>query len=210
MKHTFGILLSLFLLLPASNAVAQRLNGIRVESHTPIEVFVDGVKVCNRVNSCMIANLRRGTYFVEVFASSGHYGSRQAVFSQNVRYSGSGIKDIFIDGNIDDDEIYLPGTLRPMDDRTFDEFLARVQAAKFDSDKKDIIEMATQTNLFFTSQVKALCQTYKFDSDRLWLLKQMYPFIVDRQRAFLLADLLSYSDLKEEFRKYAQGIDAGR
>ncbi len=114
MKHTFGILLSLFLLLPASNAVAQRLNGIRVESHTPIEVFVDGVKVCNRVNSCMIANLRRGTYFVEVFAPSGHYGSRQAVFSQNVRYSGSGIKDIFIDGNIDDDEIYLPGTLRPM------------------------------------------------------------------------------------------------
>ena len=189
MKHTFGILLSLFLLLPASNAVAQRLNGIRVESHTPIEVFVDGV---------------------EVFASSGHYGSRQAVFSQNVRYSGSGIKDIFIDGNIDDDEIYLPGTLRPMDDRTFDEFLARVQAAKFDSDKKEIIEMATQTNLFFTSQVKALCQTYKFDSDRLWLLKQMYPYIVDRQRAFLLADLLSYSDLKEEFRKYAQSIDAGR
>ena len=191
MKHTFGILLSLFLLLPASNAVAQRLNGIHVESHTPIEVFVDGVKVCNRVNSCMIANLRRGTYFVEVFASSGHYGSRQAVFSQNVRYSGSGIKDIFID-------------------RTFDEFLARVQAAKFDSDKKEIIEMATQTNLFFTSQVKALCQTYKFDSDRLWLLKQMYPYIVDRQRAFLLADLLSYSDLKEEFRKYAQSIDAGR
>ena len=73
MKHTFGILLSLFLLLPASNAVAQRLNGIRVESYTPIEVFVDGVKVCNRVNSCMIANLRRGTYFVEVFSSSGPY-----------------------------------------------------------------------------------------------------------------------------------------
>ncbi|RKV85049.1 MAG: DUF4476 domain-containing protein [Bacteroidetes bacterium] len=88
--------------------------------------------------------------------------------------------------------------------------MARVQAAKFDSDKKDIIEMATQTNLFFTSQVKALCQTYKFDSDRLWLLKQMYPYIVDRQRAFLLADLLSYSDLKEEFRKYAQSIDAGK
>ena len=75
MKHIFGLLLSLLLLVPANDVSAQGLNGIRVESNTPIEVFVDGVKVCNMVNSCMVANLRRGTYLIEVFAApSGGYG----------------------------------------------------------------------------------------------------------------------------------------
>jgi hypothetical protein len=209
MKHIFGLLLSLLLLVPANNASAQGLNGIRVESNTPIEVFVDGVKVCNMVNSCMVANLRRGTYLIEVFAApSGGYGSPQIVFSENVRYSGVGIRDIFVGGgNSHGGNIYVPGMLRPMDDRTFDEFLARIKAAKFDSDKKDIIEMATRSNMFFTAQVKALCETYKFDSERLWLLKQMYPSIIDRERAFLLTDLLSFSNSKEEFRKYTESID---
>ena len=110
-------------------------------------------------------------------------------------------------GNSHGGNIYVPGVLRPMDDRTFDEFLARIKAAKFDSDKKDIIEMATRSNMFFTAQVKALCETYKFDSERLWLLKQMYPSIIDRERAFLLTDLLSFSNSKEEFRKYTESID---
>ncbi len=61
----FGILFSLFV----QGVSAQELNGIRVESNVPVEVFVNGAKVCNPVQSCMITNLISGDYLVEVFAA---------------------------------------------------------------------------------------------------------------------------------------------
>ncbi|KGN82376.1 hypothetical protein HW49_01915 [Porphyromonadaceae bacterium COT-184 OH4590] len=206
MKRTYVILLSLLLSMTTANLFAQRLNGgIRIESNTPIEVFVDGVKVCNPVYSCMITNLRRGTYLVEAFAISSDRGGvfSQLVFSERVHYSGFDIKDIVVRT----DDLIDNSYLRPMDNRTFEELLQKVKNASFNSDRKRIIEMAATNSLFTTNQVRILSDHYSFDSEKLWLLKFMYPLIVDRDRAFLLQDILSFSSSKEEFVKFAEDFD---
>lgn len=199
------VLLTLF----ASGLQAQRFRGIRVESNAPVEVYLDGVRMCSPVHSCMITNLRRGAYLLEAFLVMPDRGRRlsKLVFKEEVFYSGTDIKDIFIQTDNAWEIPYPPGDVAPMDDHTFDQLLSQINQASFDSDKKRIIEMAVSNSLFYTRQVHRLAQTYSFDSEKLWLLKLMYPVIVDRERAFLLQDVFSFSSSKKEFVRFAEEFD---
>lgn len=199
------VLLTLF----AGGLQAQHFRGIRIESNAPIEVYLDGVRMCSPVHSCMITNLRRGTYLLEVFLvipDKGHMLSK-LVFNEEVFYSGVDIKDIFIPTDDNWEIPYPPGNVMPMDDRTFEELLSQIKQASFDSDKKSIIEMAVSNSLFYTLQVRRLARTYSFDSEKLQLLKLMYPVIVDPERAFLLQDVFSFSKSKKEFMKFTKEFD---
>ncbi len=208
MKKNLAVL-SLLLTLFAGGLQAQRFRGIRVESNAPVEVYLDGMRVCSPVHSCMITNLRRGTYLLEAFLvmpDRNHMLSK-LVFKEEVFFSGADVKDIFIQTDNTWEIPYPPGDLVPMDDHTFDELLSQINQTSFDSDKKRLIEMAVSKSLFHTRQVRRLAQVYSFDSEKLWLLKLMYPVIIDRERAFLLQDVFSFSSSKKEFVRFTEEFD---
>lgn len=226
MKQTYVILLSVIMTLSAVDVSAQKRlqrnnttlysSGIRIECNAPIDVFVDGVKMCEAVNTCMVANLPRGEYFVEVY-EVGYYSTSRPIYSQRVRLnSNMEVKDIVVrsdangsnygnygnyDGNYN--SLYLP----IMDDATYAQLLARLKETAFSSDKKEIIEMVKINSLFTVEQVKGIAKTMSFDSDRLWALKALYPVIVDREKAFSLQEVLPYSSSKKEFSKFATDYD---
>ncbi len=208
MKNSFIILL-LSLFIPFNGLFAQSLNAIRIESNAPIEVFVDGKKACDVGYSCTIQDLPWGNYLIEVFAVSSVKGRdiSKLIYRESVLYMGIGVKDIFVRADNVNGGLYPPDYDIPIDDRTFAELLTALDNASFDSDKKRLIEMAAANSLFTTGQVRILAETYSFDSEKLWLLKLMYPLIVDRDRAFLLQDILSFSSSKEEFVKFATDFD---
>ncbi len=208
MRNSFIILL-LSLFIPFNGLFAQSLNAIRIESNAPIEVFVDGKKACDIGYSCTIQDLPWGNYLIEVFAVSSVRGRdiSKLIYRESVLYMGIGVKDIFVRSDDVNSGIYPPDYNIPIDDRTFAELLTALDNASFDSDKKRLIEMAAANSLFTTGQVRILADTYSFDSEKLWLLKLMYPLIVDRDRAFLLQDILSFSSSKEEFVKFAEDFD---
>ncbi|KGN83067.1 hypothetical protein HW49_00065 [Porphyromonadaceae bacterium COT-184 OH4590] len=208
MKNSFVILL-LAVFIPFNSLSAQGLNAIRIESNAPIEVFINGEKACDIGYSCTIPDLPWGNYFIEVFAISSINGRNisKLIYKESVLYLGIGVKDIFVRAENINDGSYPPDYNLPMDDRTFAELLSAVNNASFDSDKKRLIEMAVAGSLFSTGQVRQLAELYTFDSEKLWLLKLMYPVVVDRDRAFLLQDVLSFSSSKEEFVKFAEDFD---
>lgn len=64
---TRKFLFSICFLLASFSIAAAPLDGIRIESEgQPIIVLIDGQQVCTPTLSCFIANLRRGSYRVEV------------------------------------------------------------------------------------------------------------------------------------------------
>lgn len=221
MKRIYLILLSVVLMtLSSVDMSAQRTpktgmlnnSGIRIECNAPIDVFIDGVKMCNAVNSCMVANLPRGRYWVEAFVvnSNQGYGVSRLVFNESVTLNSMEVKNIVVrsDGTIggsygNADIIYPP----IMDDATYAQLLEQIEETSFNSDKKQIIEMAKTHNLFTTEQVKAIARTMNFDRDKMWVLKTLYPYIIDRDRAFTLQEVLSHSSSKKEFSKYVTDYD---
>lgn len=214
MKRIITLFSIAILFLTVSQTVsAQLLRGIRVESNVPVEVYIDGEKACNPVYSCLIANLRRGQYLIEVFSASAY--SRDVapglLFSEQVYYSGRELKDIFVSSaeHIDEDfpEDFDPNFRPPMSDSAFSEFFGKMKNCAFDSDRKAIIEMAVPHASFYTDQVERLAKLYTFDSERLWLLKKTYPSVVDKERAFVLLDLLTFSSSKDEFKRFIQSVE---
>lgn len=203
---SIGLLLMAF----TSKVSAQRLGGIRIESNAPVDVYIGGNKACDGVQTCMIANLRRGSYTIEVFDLNAQRGFSQPLFRQSVFYSGQGVKDIFVNSNAEFDEYYpdegARDFRRPMDDQTFDEFLRRVKGCSFESEKKTMIESVAPHSLFYTSQVARLAGLYSFDSERMWLFKTLYPSIVDKERIFVLLDLFSFPNSKKEFMNYTNRL----
>lgn len=186
--------------------------GIRIECNAPIDVFIDGVKMCNSVNTCMVANLPRGRYWVEAFVVNPNqgYGVSRLVFSEAVTLNSMEVKNIVVrsDGSTggsysNADIIYPP----IMDNATYIRLLEQIEGASFTSDKKQIVEMAKTHNLFTTEQVKGIARKMTFDRDKMWVLKTLYPYIIDRDKAFTLQEELSHSSSKKEFSKFVTDYD---
>lgn len=214
MKRITTLFSIAILFLSISQSVsAQQLRGIRVESNAPIEVFIDGEKACNPVYSCLIANLRRGQYLIEVFSASPYSRdiAPELLFSERVFYSGRELKDIFVSSgeHVDEDfvEDFDPHFRPPMNEASFNEFFGKVKNCAFDSDRKAIIEMAVPHATFYTAQVERLAKLYSFDSERLWLLKKIYPSVIDKERTFVLLDLLTFSSSKDELKRFIQSVE---
>lgn len=213
MKRT-TTLFSLLLLLTffATSASAQRFGGIKIESNIPVDVYIDGERISDRVQSCMIANLRRGTYLIEVFGQigNGRYDSSEPLFAERVFYSGEGVREILVNAEDDYDDYYpdeYGGDFRrPMDERTFNEFFTKLKACSFDSERKSMIDLVVPHSLFYTEQVRKVAELYTFDSEKMWLFKTMLPYTVDRGRVFILMDMLDFPSSKEELSQFVNGL----
>ena len=64
------IIISFCILLSALSLQAQSVSGIRIDGgNTPILVYFGGNQMCLPTTTCFVANLDRGYYTVEVYAT---------------------------------------------------------------------------------------------------------------------------------------------
>ena len=191
----------LFCIIGFTTLSAQGLKGIYIESNTLIEVYVDQTKVCNPVQSCMITNLPRGNYFIEVFEVNPQNINRQPnlLYRETIFYTGRGIEDIIVESD-KQDEVF--GYKQAMDKETFDRFLKSFKNATFESDKEAVLNMVLPNALFLTTQVEKIVNLYTFDSEKVKAIKKLYPNIIDKERAFVLLDLLDFSSSKDDISRF--------
>lgn len=191
----------LFCIIGMTSLSAQTLRGIYIESNTPVEVYMNQQKVCNPVQSCMITNLARGNYFIEVFEASSQSmnGKPNLLYRETIYYTGRGVEEIIVESD-NQDEFF--GYRQAMDKETFDRFLKSFKDATFDSDKEAVLNMVLPNALFLTTQVEKIVNLYTFDSEKVKAIKKLYPNIIDKERAFVLLDLLDFSSSKDDISRF--------
>lgn len=191
----------LFCIIGMTSLSAQTLRGIYIESNTPVEVYMNQQKVCNPVQSCMITNLARGNYFIEAFEASSQSmnGKPNLLYRETIYYTGRGVEEIIVESD-NQDEFF--GYRQAMDKETFDRFLKSFKDATFDSDKEAVLNMVLPNALFLTTQVEKIVNLYTFDSEKVKAIKKLYPNIIDKERAFVLLDLLDFSSSKDDISRF--------
>ena len=187
-------------------AAAQRLNGISVEgNYNRIVVFLDGQQMCEGTSSCFIANLRPGTYHVEVFRADEMrrpVSSRRPLYRDRVRYSGRSIHRITVgDRYVDDhcDRYQEPGVMSKAD---FKDYCQALRRLSFDDNKLEMIDQLPRHTRFTSRQCRDIIHEFSFDNNRLEVLKRLYPRVVDQELFFKAIDALDFNSNKREMQEY--------
>lgn len=171
-----------------SSVLAQRLNGLLFESSQKITININGQDINDPSQSCFIANLKRGDYFVKAFING------RCVYEEEIFYNGRGVEKIIINrgsegGNIPNNEV-------------FTQLLKVLKEASFDDKKLEIIETANFKNIFSIEEVKVLISQFTFSSGRLKAAKLLYRSCYKKPLYFSVVDLFSFQREKDELLKY--------
>lgn len=110
------------------------------------------------------------------------------------------------------------GTCRPMpthrfDLRSFSEadfsvLSAKVKAASFDSNKLDLIQVASLGGYFTCRQCASLLSVFSFSDARMKALRFMAPHIVDAQNASEIYRLFTFSSEKDKAAEVIRSAEA--
>ncbi len=214
------ILVSIFILFVAISVKAQTISGIRIDGgNDVIIVYIGGTQMCLPTTSCFVANLKAGYYQIEVYSSrivrQGERASRgQKLYSDRVYFNGSGVKDIYVGNN---------GSSRPgnrpnqggnysdyeedddvMSARVFDAFYKTAQRETNDANRIKVIDSVIGTTNFTCAQCLRLTDLFRFDGDKMIIMRKMYPYLVDKQAFFSLIGSLKYSESKEAMNTFVK------
>lgn len=217
------IIISFCILLSALSLQAQSVSGIRIDGgNTPILVYFGGNQMCLPTTTCFVANLDRGYYTVEVYATRfTRPGERvwkgEKLYNERVYFNGNGIKEIVVDergGIRPDNRPGRPGQGghrpnydrhdRVMDNQLFQTFLGNVKKEPFKDDRIALINAALASSDFTSGQCLQLTKLYTFDDDRMEIMKMMYPRIVDKEAFFTVISTLTFSSNKDKMNEFVQ------
>lgn len=203
------------LLLGTLSVQAAPLRGIRVESSgDPIVVFLNGEPICSPSVSCFIANLSAGYYAVEVY--DARYSGRQErgkrgelLYNQRVYYSGRDVKEISV-GGVSNNRPSRPS--RPsvsdreptMSRNSFEEFYRALKAKSFDSDRFTLIRTALLTSRFTSEQCLRMTDLLRFDGDKVMIMKELYPRIVDKENFYMTVEPLKFQSEKDKIYEFVK------
>jgi len=90
----------------------------------------------------------------------------------------------------------------PMDSRSFDMLVQALRRENFEQSRLEIAKQSIDRNNFTSLQVKQLAQCFAFDNFKLDLAKHAYSRTVDRDNYFVLNDVFSFSNSKDELAAY--------
>lgn len=218
------ILVSIFLFFAVLSVKAQAISGISIDGgNNPILVYFGGTQMCLPTTSCFVANLKPGYYQIEVYDSRvARQGERtwkgQKLYSQRVYFKGSGVQNI----NVATNGNFRPGG-RPnqggggfdreevdngMSARLFDSFYKTVQRETSDADRIKVIDSVIGTTDFTCNQCLRLTELFRFDGDKMIIMRKMYPYIVDKQGFFSLIGELKYSESKTKMNEFVRNYNA--
>ena len=175
------IIISFCILLSALSLQAQSVSGIRIDGgNTPILVYFGGNQMCLPTTTCFVANLDRGYYTVEVYATRfTRPGERvwkgERLYNERVYFDGRGVKDI-----------------------------NNLKKEPFEDDRMALLNTALANSDFTSAQCLQVTKLYTFDDDRMAIMKKMYPRIVDKEAFFTVIATLTFSSNKDEMNKFVQ------
>lgn len=216
------IIITFCILFAALSLKAQSVNGIRIDGgNTPILVYFGGNQMNLPATSCFVANLKSGYYTIEVYATrSTRPGERvwkgNRLYSERVYFNGNEVKDIFVDSRDNDMRPDRPGRPgqgmgnrpnhdyydRVMSEDLFRKFMDDVKKGPFESDRVKLINAALASSDFTSDQCSRLVKFYTFDSERMKIMKMMYPRIVDKEAFFTVINLLTFSTNRDEMYEF--------
>ena len=216
------IIISFCILFAALSLQAQSVNGIRIDGgNTPILVYLGGNQICLPTTTCFIANLNRGHYTVEVFATRfTRAGERvwkgEKLYKDLVYFDGRGVTEIWVDGrdNMRPERPGRPeqgehrpgyGYNRVMNDQLFQTFYKEMKNEPFKDDRMKLLNAALAGSDFTSAQCLQLTKLYTFDDDRMEIMKIMYPRIVDKEAFFTVINTLTFSSSKEKMKDFIIG-----
>lgn len=105
-------------------------------------------------------------------------------------------------------EIPVPvyqGNVYCMDDNSFSILYNKVKNASFDSNKYDLIEVASLGGYFSCNQCASIMRMFTFDDKKLKVLQFMGPHIVDPENANDIYRLFDFNSAKEKAARIIQG-----
>ena len=216
------IIISFCILFAALSLQAQSVNGIRIDGgNTPILVYLGGNQICLPTTTCFIANLNPGHYTVEVFATRfTRAGERvwkgEKLYKDLVYFDGRGVTEIWVDGrdNMRPERPGRPeqgehrpgyGYNRVMNDQLFQTFYKEMKNEPFKDDRMKLLNAALAGSDFTSAQCLQLTKLYTFDDDRMEIMKNMYPRIVDKEAFFTVINTLTFSSSKEKMKDFIIG-----
>lgn len=208
-------IVGLFLLLLGTLSIqAAALRGIRIESSgDPIVVYLNGEQICTPSVSCFIANLSAGYYAVEVYNTrfSGRQErgkSGELLYNQRVYYTGREVKEIFV-GEVSNNRPSRPS--RPsvsresaMNRNSFEDFYRTLKAKSFDSDRFTLIRTALLTSRFTSEQCLRMTDMLRFDGDKVMMMKELYPRIVDKENFYMAIEPLRFQSEKDKIYEFVK------
>ncbi len=191
-------------LLISTTISSQTIQGIRITSDIPVEIFLDGVQVSHPAQSIMICNLKRGNFLIEAFAKTrdGRSVRSESVYRKRISYSGRNITDIHIETSMGHNNIIRPNshfTKNPLHKEEFELYLRSLRAESFEKNRLDLIEISAKNSGFFVQQAVEIAKLFSFDNNKLEALQLIYPSLIDKENSFLLFDVFSFTTNKQKF-----------
>lgn len=98
----------------------------------------------------------------------------------------------------------MQGQVYSMDDRDFNYLYNKVKSKSFDSDKFDLIDVASLGCYFTCGQCVRIMQLFTFDDDKLKALRPMARKIVDPQNAYSIYSLLTFDNNRDAAARMIQ------
>jgi len=94
------------------------------------------------------------------------------------------------------------GYERGMDDREFNQVLQSIEKEWLESNKLKSAIQIVKTNSLTSAQVKEMALLFSFENNKLELAKQAYTNTVDKRNYYILNDVFSFSNSKDELNRY--------
>ena len=197
---------------------------ITVSSQSPVYVYIDGRMIRQEDQTeIFLNNIRPGFHTIRIVQKIRKIGtpvmnpdrmlfeSRINVRS-NVHYDFlvNRFKRVFADEKLMDNQYYAeqgqsygePPMPVEMNDQQFAELEALLKKESFDESRLAVAKQAMMNNYFSVDQVKKLMLLFSFDENRLDLAKYAYPITIDRNRFYIVNDVLKFSASKEALNRF--------
>ena len=91
-------------------------------------------------------------------------------------------------------------TCMPMND--FNKAFSVIQGETFESSKLSTAKQITAVNYLCVSQIVQICKLFSYEETKLDFAKYAYQYCVDKNNYFQLNEVFTYSNSKDELRKY--------
>lgn len=97
-----------------------------------------------------------------------------------------------------------------MDRRAFERFLISTKQQHFDSDRTKSIETALFTSYFISEQCVQLISLYSFGSNKVYIIKKLYPRVTDKQNFFMVIDRLTFQSDKDQVNDFIKSYHSNK
>lgn len=100
----------------------------------------------------------------------------------------------------------LPPMPQGMNPEDYNEVVRMISNESFDDTKLTVAKQIISNNPMTASQIVNICKLFSFESNKLEFAKFAYPYCTEKNKYYLLNEVLTYDSSKRELNEYIQGL----